>query len=99
MATATPACSVLCENITREDMVVIMYRYCKYKSVATADRADLGQYPDEGEVSGYAKEAVQWAVANGIIKGRSNTGMLDPKGNATRVETAAVIQRFMRNIR
>ncbi|MBR9937643.1 leucine-rich repeat protein [Oscillospiraceae bacterium Marseille-Q3528] len=87
------------ENITREDMVVIMYRYCKYKSVATADWADLGQYPDEGEVSGYAKEAVQWAVANGIIKGRSNTGMLDPKGNATRVETAAVIQRFMRNIR
>ena len=87
------------ENITREDMVVIMYRYCKYKGIATNGRAALGRFPDAGQVSGYAKEAVQWAVANGIINGRSNTGMLDPKGNASRVETAAIIQRFMTKIK
>ncbi len=87
------------ENITREDMVVIMYRYCKYKGIATNGRAALSRFPDAGQVSGYAKEAVQWAVANGIINGRSNTGMLDPKGNASRVETAAIIQRFMTKIK
>lgn len=87
------------ENITREDMVVIMYRYCKYKGIADNGRADLSSFPDAGQVSGYAKEAVQWAVANGIIKGRSNTGVLDPKGNASRVETAAIIQRFMNKIK
>ena len=87
------------ENITREDMVVIMYRYCKVKGLASGDRADLGRFPDADQISGYAKEAVQWAVANGIINGRSNTGMLDPKGNASRVETAAIIQRFMTKIK
>ena len=87
------------ENITREDMVVIMYRYCKVKGLASGDRADLSRFPDADQISGYAKEAVRWAVANGIINGRSNTGMLDPKGNASRVETAAIIQRFMTKIK
>ena len=87
------------ENITREDMVVIMYRYCRVKGLASGGRADLGRFPDADQISGYAKEAVQWAVANGIINGRSNTGMLDPKGNASRVETAAIIQRFMSRIK
>ncbi len=87
------------ENITREDMVVIMYRYCRVKGLASGSRADLGRFPDANQISGYAKEAVQWAVANGIINGRSNTGMLDPKGNASRVETAAIIQRFMTKIK
>lgn len=87
------------ENITREDMVVIMYRYCKYKGIDTSSAADLGRFPDASSVSAYAKDAVRWAVANGIINGRSNTGMLDPKGNASRVETAAIIQRFMNKTR
>ena len=86
------------ENITREDMVVIMYRYCRVKGLESGGRADLSRFPDADQISGYAKEAVQWAVANGIINGRSNTGMLDPKGSASRVETAAVIQRFMNKI-
>ncbi len=88
-----------CENITREDMVVIMYRYCKMKGLVSGGRADLSHFPDADQISGYAKEAVRWAVANGIINGRSNTGMLDPKGNASRVETAAIIQRFMTKIK
>ena len=87
------------ENITREDMVVIMYRYCRVKGLASGGRADLSRFPDADQASGYAKEAVQWAVANGIINGRSNTGMLDPKGNASRVETVAIIQRFMTKIK
>ena len=84
------------ENITREDMVVIMYRYCKYKGIATNGADNLSRFKDAGQVSAYARSAVQWAVANGIVNGRSNTGLLDPKGNASRVETAAIIQRFMR---
>lgn len=83
------------ENIAREDMVTIMYRYMKYKGQPITGRDPLTRFPDAGKVSAYAKDAMQWAVANGIITGRSNTGMLDPKGNATRVECAAIIQRFM----
>lgn len=83
------------ENITREDMVVIMYRYARAKGFGMGTDADLQKFPDVKEISGYAVEAMQWAVGNGIITGRSNTGKLDPKGNASRVEAAAVIQRFM----
>lgn len=87
------------ENITREDMVTILYRYVKYKDMSLSGGNSLSRFPDASQVSGYAREAMQWAVANGIISGRSNTGMLDPKGNASRVECAAIIQRFRNNIR
>ena len=87
------------ENITREDLVTVMYRYAATKGYNRSEKTSLDKFADASQVSGYAREAMQWAVANGIIKGRSNTGLLDPKGNATRVETAAIIQRFMSNIR
>lgn len=83
------------ENIRREDLVTIMYRYAQMKGISTNARADLSKFGDAAEVSGYAVPAVQWAVANGIITGRSNTGLLDPSGNATRIEAAAIIQRFL----
>ena len=87
------------ENITREDLVTVMYRYAATKGYDRSKKTSLDKFADASQVSGYAREAMQWAVANGIIKGRSNTGLLDPKGNATRVETAAIIQRFRSNIR
>lgn len=87
------------ENITREDLVVIMYRYAKTKGYNTGGGVSLSRFPDAGDTSGYAVEAMKWAVGNGIVNGRSNTGMLDPKGNAARVEAAAIIQRFMTKIK
>ena len=84
------------ENITREDLVTVMYRYAATKGYNRSKKTSLDKFADASQVSGYAREAMQWAVANGIINGRSNTGLLDPKGNATRVESAAIIQRFLK---
>lgn len=84
------------ENITREDLVTVMYRYAATKGYDRSKKTSLDKFADASQVSGYAREAMQWAVANGIINGRSNTGLLDPKGNATRVEAAAIIQRFLK---
>ena len=83
------------ENVTREDLVTMIYRYAQYKGVKTSDQKSLETYVDESQVSGYARVAMQWAVAKGIISGRGDTKRLDPKGEATRVECAAIIQRFM----
>ena len=83
------------ENVTREDLVTMIYRYAQYKGIKTNDQKSLENYVDESQVSGYARVAMQWAVAKGIISGRSGTKRLDPKGDATRVECAAIIQRFM----
>lgn len=54
--------------------------------------ADLSRFADNGEISTYAVEALQWAVAEGIISG--DNGMLNPYGNATRAQAAMMIMKF-----
>ena len=75
-------------NITREQLVTMMYRY------AGSPKADgkLDSFSDATSVSTYAADAMQWAVANGIVNGSS--GKLNPQNNATRAEVAAILMRF-----
>lgn len=50
-------------------------------------------FSDADQVSGYASDAMRWAVGAGIISGKGN-GILDPKGDATRAQAAAMLMRF-----
>ena len=84
------------DPISREQMAVMMYRYAKYAGYDTSKKEDLGAFRDAEEISGYAVEAIQWAVGNGIISGKDGGTMLDPQGNATRSECAVIIQRYLR---
>ena len=54
-------------------------------------------FSDEHEISNYAKEALKWAVENGVMAGRTN-GTLDPKGYATRAEVAQMMKNYMENV-
>ena len=57
-------------QITREQLAAILYRYtAKYAPDATGNAASLADYPDAGSVSAYARDAMAWAVGNGLIKG------------------------------
>ena len=69
--------------------------YAKYCGYSTADKANISSYPDVGEVSSWAVEAMQWEVGNGIISGKHGGEYLDPHGYATRAECATIIQRFL----
>ena len=60
----------------------------------TSKRADLSEYTDAGSISEYARTAMQWANAEGILNGRTET-TLSPKGVTTRAEYAAVLQRLV----
>lgn len=82
------------DNINREQMAVMMYRYAKYKGNDVHEKAELNQFSDASSVSGYAKEAMQWAVGTGIISGKANGTKLDPQGYANRAECATIIMRF-----
>lgn len=82
------------DDITREQMAVMMYRYAKYKDFDVSTGSSLEEFDDSDQVSGYAKAAIGWAVESGIISGKEG-GILDPRGNATRGECAAIIMRFM----
>lgn len=81
------------DNVTREQLVTMLYRYAAKKGYDVSKQADLSAFVDAGRVSGYAREAMGWAVANGIIQGRgANT--LAPTDLALRVEVATIFQRF-----
>nr|WP_158577995.1 S-layer homology domain-containing protein [Butyricicoccus sp. AF10-3] len=75
-------------DITREQLVTMLYRY------AGSPKADgkLDSFSDFASVSSYAENAMQWAVANGIVNG--SNGKLNPQNNATRAEVAAILMRF-----
>ena len=83
------------ESITREQFAAILYRYYLYKNNGVIDiGADLSGYEDSGMISNYALPALQWAVGKGLIQGRGED-TLAPRGNATRAETAVILQRFL----
>ena len=83
------------DDINREQMVVMMYRYANYMKYDTSKKADLSKFEDAANVNEFAKEAMRWAVGTGIITGKYNGTQIDPQGNALRAECAIVIQRFM----
>ena len=79
-------------DITREQIAVILYRYTKAEKV---EEDKLADFPDAGNVSGYAVDAMNWAVAEGLISG--SDGKLLPKDTATRAQIASILMRFLQN--
>ena len=83
------------DNINREQMAVMMYRYANYLGYDTSASANFSKFKDAKNVNEFAKEAMSWAVGAGIITGKDNETRLDPQGNASRAECATIIMRFM----
>ena len=78
--------------ITREQLAAILMNYAACIGQDVSNRASLTSYTDQP--STWAEEAMQWAVAEGLITGVTNTE-LQPQGNATRAQVAAILQRFL----
>ena len=79
--------------ITREQLATILYRYAKQKGYDVSKSAALTGFSDADKVSSYAVDAMQWAVAEELLKG--SNGKLDPQGSATRAQVATILMRFM----
>ncbi|MGX8699100.1 MAG: S-layer homology domain-containing protein, partial [bacterium] len=71
-------------DLSRQDLAVIFYRYAAFKGYDVTATAELTAYPDADAVSGYAQEAMRWAVATGLVQGDGSG--LSPKGTATRAQ-------------
>lgn len=80
--------------VTREQLATILYRYMNTMGYNTAKRSSLTAFSDSARVSSWAKDAMEWAVASGIISGKSG-GLLDPGGNASRAEVATMLERLI----
>ena len=83
-------------KITREQLAAMLYRYAKMKGYDVSASASLSGYTDASSVSGWAKEAMQWAVGSGLIQGSGNA--LTPQANASRAQIATILMRFAQSI-
>ena len=81
------------DPITREQLAVILYRCALRRGYAAEAGASPGDYADAESVSAWAREAMRWMTANGVIRGTGN-GALSPRGHATRAQLAVMLMRF-----
>ena len=85
------------DDITREQLAVILYRYATYQGYDVSQQADLSGFVDAGTISTYAQEALSWASAQGLVLGFEDDS-LRPQGNASRAQIAAVLMRFCQTV-
>ena len=84
------------ETVTREQIATILHRLATLGGVDTSARAQLDAFPDQAKVSKFARECMQWAVAEELIGGVASEGKnyLQPRAGATRAQVAAIVMRF-----
>ena len=89
-------------RITRQDLALMLCKYASLKGCSLETETGItDRYGDKDKISGYAKDAMDWAVTNGILSGKGTAGQplssfrLDPTGTATRAECAAMLRNFM----
>ena len=92
------------QPVTREQIAVILTQYMFHvlKMERTWTPADLSTFPDGAQVSSWAKEAMQDAVALGLINGtKASDGLvyLDPQGSAARQQVATILMNFCQNVK
>ena len=80
--------------VTREQFATMLWRYAG----ESGSTFSLAAYTDAGRVSDWAQGAMRWAVEKGIITGVTETE-IDPQGTATRAQAAAMLMRFMEDIK
>lgn len=82
------------DNITREQLMVFLYRYAKQKNKGvSASKFNIKKFFDNKYVATYAEDAMNWAIENNLISGTGKY-YLEPSGNATRAQAAIILQRF-----
>ena len=87
------------DNITREQLATILCNYAKYKNNNVNLSTDTSKYTDWYKITGYARPAMDWAIATGVITGKYNGTKVDPQGTASRAEAAGMIYNYCTRIR
>ena len=82
--------------VSRQEMVTFLYRFAKLNNAVEDVEGDyLAQFPDAASVKPFAKDAMNWAIANGIIIGDKNNGeiRINPRAIANRAQLAVIFAR------
>lgn len=79
--------------VSRQQLAAFLWRYAGLNRGDSGRRTSLAGYSDAGQVSAYAVEPMEWALAEGILQGTAK-GTLQPQGQASRAQTAVLLERF-----
>lgn len=85
------------DPVTREQVAVFLMRYAEKLGLNVSGRAEI-EFVDGSETSEWAREAMSWAVSEGLFTGNAATGELSPTSGATRAEVATVLMRFINQV-
>ena len=80
-------------NVTREQLAAILYRYAEYMNLSTKGASNLTKFDDYYTIGTWARDSLAWANYHGLING-VDSYHIDPKGNTTRAQLAAILHRF-----
>lgn len=82
-------------SITRQDFIVMLYRYDKYKhNNISNNNINITNYKDYNKISSYAIDAMKWSIKYKIIVG--SKGYLNPQNYVTRAEVAVILERYLK---
>ncbi len=81
------------DRVTRQELATILYRFTTKRGANVSAAAELASYSDAAEVAEWAEAAMKWAVAEGIVEGRSETELV-PRASACRAEAATMLMRY-----
>lgn len=79
-------------NVTREELVTMLYRYAGSPEMNVPELGLINGYPDSADISDWAQNAFAWALSTGVIDGRD--GKLAAGESVTRAEAATILARF-----
>jgi hypothetical protein len=82
-------------NITREQFAAMLYRYAAFSKKNIATEGDTSAFSDAGNISGWASNAMSWALGNKLINGMGD-GTVAPQGTATRAQAAQILMNFIK---
>ena len=82
------------DNITREQLAAMLFRYSDYMGLDLTSEADLTSFYDAGSISVWAKPAMSWAIGNELLTG-TTASTLSPGSSATRAQCATILYRFL----
>ena len=80
-------------SVSRQQLAVMLWRCAKLNGTLGSTSGSLAAYPDRGSVADWAREAMTWAVGQGLINGED--GKLNPEGPVTRAQAAQLLVRFL----
>ncbi len=82
-------------QVKRQDMATMAYRVLRQKGALTSipNTGVLNQFQDKDQIDFYARDAMAACISSGLISGYGD-GLVDPQGNATRVEVTIFMYRI-----